>query len=65
LGAPARGARPFVSAGDTVKKGQTLLIIEAMKTMNPVAAPRAGKVAQILVADGAPVEYGEVLLILE
>jgi acetyl-CoA carboxylase biotin carboxyl carrier protein len=63
--APEPGARPFVSAGDTVKKGQTLLIIEAMKTMNPVAAPRAGKVAQILVEDGAPVEYGEVLLILE
>jgi len=62
---PEPGAPPFVSVGDTVKKGQTLLIIEAMKTMNPVAAPRAGKVAQILVEDGSPVEYGEVLMILE
>lgn len=63
--APEPGAAPFVSVGDTVKKGQTLLIIEAMKTMNPVAAPRAGKVAQILVEDGTPAEYGEVLMILE
>jgi acetyl-CoA carboxylase biotin carboxyl carrier protein len=63
--APEPGAPPFVAVGDTVKKGQTLLIIEAMKTMNPVAAPRAGKVAQILVGDGSPVEYGEVLMILE
>ncbi len=63
--APEPGAPPFVAVGDAVKKGQTLLLIEAMKTMNPVLAPRAGKVAEILVADGAPVEFGEVLLILE
>jgi len=59
------GAKPFVAVGDMVKKGQTLLIIEAMKTMNPVAAPKAGKVAKVLVADGAPTEYGEVLMLLE
>jgi len=63
--APEPGAPPFVAVGDTVKKGQTLLIIEAMKTMNPVVAPRAGRVAQILVEDGTPTEYGEVLMILE
>ena len=63
--APEPGAPPFVAVGDAVKKGQTLLIIEAMKTMNPVAAPKAGRVARILTVDGAPVEYGEVLMILE
>ncbi len=63
--APEPGAAPFVAVGDTVKKGQTLLIIEAMKTMNPVPAPRDGKVSQILVEDGTPAEYGEVLMILE
>jgi acetyl-CoA carboxylase biotin carboxyl carrier protein len=62
---PEPGAPPFVAVGDSVKKGQTLLIIEAMKTMNPVPAPRAGRVAQILVGDGTPAEYGEVLMILE
>jgi acetyl-CoA carboxylase biotin carboxyl carrier protein len=63
--APEPGAAPFVKAGDTVSEGQTLLLIEAMKTMNPIRAPRAGKVSQIFVTNAAPVEYGEVLLILE
>ena len=58
-------ADPFVKPGDTVKKGQTLLIIEAMKTMNPIAAPRDGKVLSILVGDAQPVEFGEALLVLE
>jgi acetyl-CoA carboxylase biotin carboxyl carrier protein len=59
------GAPPFASVGDTVKEGQTLLIIEAMKVMNQIPSPRAGKVTQILVEDGQPVEYGEPLLIIE
>jgi acetyl-CoA carboxylase biotin carboxyl carrier protein len=63
--APEPGAPPFVRVGDVVKKGQTLLIIEAMKTMNPVTADRDGRVARVLVEDGAPTEYGEVLVILE
>lgn len=63
--APEPGAKPFVAVGDSVKDGQTLLLIEAMKTMNPIRAPRAGKVTQILVTNAAPVEYGEVLLIIE
>jgi acetyl-CoA carboxylase biotin carboxyl carrier protein len=62
---PEPGAAAFVKAGDTVTEGQTLLLIEAMKTYNPVRAPRAGKVTRILVSDGMPVEYGEPLLILE
>jgi acetyl-CoA carboxylase biotin carboxyl carrier protein len=63
--APEPGANPFVKVGDTVKAGDTLLLIEAMKTMNPIRAPRAGKITQILVTNAAPVEYGEVLLIIE
>jgi acetyl-CoA carboxylase biotin carboxyl carrier protein len=63
--APEPGASPFVKVGDTVKAGDTLLLIEAMKTMNPIRAPRAGKITQILVTNAAPVEYGEVLLIIE
>ncbi len=59
------GAEPFVKPGDTVTQGQTLMIIEAMKTMNPVPAPRAGKVLQILVDDAQPVEFGEPLVVLE
>ncbi len=59
------GATPFISVGDTVSEGQTLLIIEAMKTMNHIPAPRAGKVSRILIEDGAPVEFGAPLLILE
>jgi acetyl-CoA carboxylase biotin carboxyl carrier protein len=58
------GATPFVKLGDRVKKGQTLLIIEAMKVMNPIPAPDAGTIEQILINDGQPVEYGEPLLIL-
>jgi len=59
------GAERFVKPGDTVSAGQTLLIIEAMKTMNPVPAPRAGKVLEIVVDDGQPVEFGEPLVVLE
>lgn len=63
--APKPGDPPFVTVGATVKEGQTLLIIEAMKTMNPLPAPRAGKVTQILVSDASPVEFGQVLMIIE
>jgi acetyl-CoA carboxylase biotin carboxyl carrier protein len=63
--APQPEAPPFVKLGDSVREGQTLLIIEAMKVMNQIPAPRAGKVAQILVTDGAPVEYGQPLVVLE
>ena len=59
------GAAPFVKVGDQVREGQTLLIIEAMKVMNPLAAPRAGTVTQFMVSDGQPVEYGEPLLVIE
>jgi acetyl-CoA carboxylase biotin carboxyl carrier protein len=63
--APQPGARPFVEVGSEVKAGETLIIIEAMKTMNQIPAPRSGTVIQILVEDGQPVEYGEPLLIIE
>ncbi len=59
------GAAAFIKVGDTVKEGQTLLIIEAMKTMNQIPSPKAGRVLRILVEDGSPVEFGEPLLILE
>ena len=59
------GGPPFVRVGDTVKAGQTVLIIEAMKVMNPIKAPKAGMVSQILVEDAQPVEFGEVLMIIE
>lgn len=59
------GTKPFVSVGDQVAEGQTLLIVEAMKTMNQIPAPRAGTVKRILVEDGAPVEYGAPLMIIE
>ena len=62
---PAQGAKQFVTVGEMVKVGQTVLIVEAMKTMNQIAAPRSGKVKAILVDDGQPVEFGEPLLILE
>ncbi|HWF78898.1 MAG TPA: acetyl-CoA carboxylase biotin carboxyl carrier protein [Caulobacteraceae bacterium] len=56
------GAPPFVRVGDNVSEGQTLLIVEAMKTMNPIPAPRAGRILEIVVADGQPVEFGEPLV---
>ena len=62
---PAPGARPFVEIGSQVKAGETLIIIEAMKTMNQIPAPRSGTVTQILIEDGQPVEYGEPLMIIE
>lgn len=63
--APEPGASPFVKVGDQVKEGQTLLIIEAMKTMNQIPAPRAGTVRRLMAEDGQAVEYGAPLLILE
>ncbi|WP_448032357.1 acetyl-CoA carboxylase biotin carboxyl carrier protein [Bradyrhizobium liaoningense] len=63
--APEPGAKPFIEVGTKVAVGQTLLIIEAMKTMNQIPSPRAGTVTQILVEDGQPVEYGEPLVIIE
>jgi acetyl-CoA carboxylase biotin carboxyl carrier protein len=63
--APEPGAKPFVEVGSKVTAGQTLLIIEAMKTMNQIPSPRAGTVTQILVEDGQPVEFGEPLVIIE
>jgi acetyl-CoA carboxylase biotin carboxyl carrier protein len=62
---PQPGAAAFVQVGDTVKEDQTLLIVEAMKTMNPIPAPKAGRIVQIMVVDARPVEYGEVLMIIE
>jgi acetyl-CoA carboxylase biotin carboxyl carrier protein len=62
---PEPGSQPFVTAGQTVKEGDTLLIIEAMKTMNQIPAPRAGTVRRILIEDGAPAEYGAPLMIIE
>jgi acetyl-CoA carboxylase biotin carboxyl carrier protein len=63
--APAPGANAFIEEGAEVKQGQTLLIIEAMKTMNQIPAPRAGKVIRIMVTSGQPVEYGEPLVVIE
>lgn len=62
---PEPGAQPFVTLGSDVREGQTLLIIEAMKVMNPIRASRSGRIAKLLVANGDPVEYGELLLIIE
>jgi len=59
------GRPAFVKVGDTVTDGQTLMVVEAMKTFNPIPAPRAGKVKEILVTDAQPVEFGEALVILE
>jgi len=61
---PQPGAEPFVKVGDMVAEGQTLLLLEAMKTMNPIAAPRAGRIIEFLVADTQPVEYGEPLVVI-
>jgi acetyl-CoA carboxylase biotin carboxyl carrier protein len=63
--APEPDAKPYVEVGDKVREGQTLLIVEAMKTMNQIPAPRAGTVLKIMVEDGQPVEYGEPLMIIE
>jgi acetyl-CoA carboxylase biotin carboxyl carrier protein len=61
---PQPGAAPFVKVGDSVREGDTLLIVEAMKTMNPILAPRAGTVSEICIDDSQPVEFGQTLLIL-
>jgi acetyl-CoA carboxylase biotin carboxyl carrier protein len=63
--APEPGAKPFIEVGSKVKVGETLMIVEAMKTMNQIPAPRAGTVIQILFEDGQPVEFGEPLVIIE
>jgi len=63
--APEPGAKPFVEVGSKVTVGQTLLIVEAMKTMNPIASPSVGTVVEILVEDGQPVEYGEPLIVIQ
>jgi acetyl-CoA carboxylase biotin carboxyl carrier protein len=62
---PQPGADPFVQVGDMVQAGQTLFIVEAMKTMNPIPAPRAGRIVEILVDDAQPVEFGEPLAVIE
>ena len=62
---PSPGEKPYIDIGTEVRQGDTLLIVEAMKTMNQIPAPRSGKVVRILVEDGQPVEYGEPLLIIE
>ena len=62
---PEPGAKVFVKVGDTVSEGQTLLIVEAMKTFNPIIAPRAGKIVEIIVGDAQPVEFGQPLMLVE
>jgi acetyl-CoA carboxylase biotin carboxyl carrier protein len=62
---PQPGADPFVKVGDTVEAGQTLFIVEAMKTMNPIPAPKGGRIVEILVSDAQPVEFGEPLAVIE
>lgn len=62
---PQPGSEPFIRVGAVVSEGQTLLIVEAMKTMNPIPAPRGGKIVEILVADAQPVEFGEPLVVIE
>ncbi len=63
--APEPGAPNFVRVGDTVKQGQTLIIVEAMKTMNPIPSPKAGRIARIMIEDKQPVEFGQVLMLIE
>jgi acetyl-CoA carboxylase biotin carboxyl carrier protein len=62
---PQPGAKSFIHVGDRVDVGQTLLIVEAMKTMNPIPAPKGGIVTAILIEDGQPVEYGEPLVVID
>ena len=62
---PSPEAKPFVEVGSSVKAGDKILLVEAMKTFNEIVAPRAGKVTHILVEDGAPVEYGQALMVIE
>lgn len=62
---PQPGSDPFVKVGDTVTAGQTLMIVEAMKTMNPIPAPKAGRIVEIIVEDAQPVEFGEPLVVIE
>ncbi len=62
---PEPGKPPFVAVGDQVKEGQTILIIEAMKVMNTLPAPRAGTVKEVFISDGQPVEFGEPLMVIE
>ena len=62
---PEPGAKPFITVGAPIKQGETLLIIEAMKVMNPITAPKAGKIAQILVGDSQPVEFDQPLVVIE
>ncbi|MFN3858723.1 MAG: acetyl-CoA carboxylase biotin carboxyl carrier protein [Caulobacter sp.] len=62
---PQPGSPPFIKVGDKVNEGQTLLIVEAMKTMNPIPSPRAGTIVEILVGDAQPVEFGEPLVVIE
>lgn len=62
---PEPGAAPFISEGDSVREGQTLVIVEAMKVMNPIAATKSGTVTKILISNAQPVEYGEPLVIVE
>jgi len=63
--APEPGAAPFISIGASIAEGQTLMLIEAMKTFNPIRAPKSGKITQIIATDGHPVEYDEPLVIIE
>ena len=63
--APEPGAKPFISVGKKIKKGQTVMIIEAMKTMNHVPSPMNGTIQKICIKDGQPVEYGQVLVLLD
>jgi acetyl-CoA carboxylase biotin carboxyl carrier protein len=62
--APEPGKPPFVKVGDKVSEGDTLLIVEAMKTMNPIAAPKAGTITEICVNDAEPVEFGQTLVVI-
>jgi acetyl-CoA carboxylase biotin carboxyl carrier protein len=62
---PEPGAKPFIAPGQSVKAGDTLLIIEAMKVMNPITAPKGGKIGQILIGDAQPVEFDQPLVVIE